>query len=278
MKTADLHTHTTFSDGTYTPRQLVEYAVQKGLSAVAITDHDTLKGLEEAEYYGKRAGIEVIPGIEVSAQYEDTELHIVGLFVDRYNSRFNNILDETAKRRIYRNKLIVERLNNMGIDIEYKDITAAAKGGIITRAHFAAALVNRGIVGSVQEAFDRYIGDGKPAYIRRELLSWHSTINYINSAGGVAVLAHPLLYKLGQKRLEVIIGDLAKAGLTGIEAYYSTHSPSDVKYIKMLAQKYRLKLSGGSDFHGANKPKLDLGTGYGSLEVPYDLVEKLKKS
>jgi hypothetical protein len=272
----DLHTHTTFSDGTLTPTQLVEYASEKGLSAVAITDHDCTDGLREAKLCGEKVGVEVIPGIEISAEYENDELHIVGLFIDGDNAELNSILKELRDKRTARNKLVVEKFNELGIPLTYEEVEKTAEGAIITRAHFAKALLKNGYVTSVKEAFDRYIGDNKPAYIRRELPVWKDAIKFIRNAGGVAVLAHPLLYKLGQRRLETIIRDLALAGLTGIEAYYSTHTPSDVKYIKMIAQKYRLKLSGGSDYHGDNKPLLDLGTGYGNLVVPYEVLTELK--
>jgi hypothetical protein len=276
-KIIDLHTHTTFSDGTKTPTELVKYAAVKGLSAVAVTDHDCMDGLEEAEACGKQVGVEVVPGIEISAEYENDEVHIVGLFVDRNNEELKKILKDTREKRIHRNKLVVEKINALGIPLTYEEVEKAADGGIITRAHFARALLKNGYVTSIKEAFDRYIGDNKPAYIRRELPSWNEAVRFIKNAGGAAVLAHPLLYKVGQKRLEKIISDLSLAGLYGIEAYYPTHSPSDVKYIKMIAQKYRLKLSGGSDYHGDNKPMLDLGTGYGNLRVPYELLEELRK-
>lgn len=276
MKIVDLHTHTTCSDGTFTPKQLVEYAVKKGLSALAITDHDVLDGVEEAVYYGSRLGIEIIPGIEVSTDYEGSEIHIVGLFVDMYNPELNRLLNEMRQKRVERNKEVAKRLQSLGLDVTYQDILNTADGAIITRAHIAKALRQKGYISNTQEAFDRYIGFGKPAYVKREVFVWQQTIEMINNAKGIAVMAHPLLYKFSKRRLEEAVSAMADFGLKGIEAYYSTHSPSDVKYIKMLADKNKLKVSGGSDFHGANKPKLDLATGYGDLTVPYEVLEGLK--
>jgi S-adenosylmethionine:tRNA ribosyltransferase-isomerase len=276
MKIVDLHTHTTCSDGTFTPREIVEYAAKKNLSAIAITDHDEVSGVEEAIKYGDKYGVEIISGIEVSTQYEGSELHIVGLFIDIYDTNMNKLLIDMRQKRIDRNRLVAVKLQELGLDITYSDIVHAANGGIVTRAHIAKALRQKGYISSNQEAFDKYIGDGKPAYIKREVFDWQETIDMINNAGGVAVLAHPLLYKFSKKRLEMIVSDMANHGLKGIEAYYSTHSPSDVKYIKMIADKNKLKVSGGSDFHGANKPKLDLASGYGNLEIPYEVLQGLK--
>lgn len=276
MKIIDLHTHTTFSDGTFTPKELVQYAKEKGLSAIAVTDHDVFDGVEQAQYYGEKLGIEVISGIEISTQYEGVEMHIVGLFVDIYDKHFNSVLDSMRQKRVERNNVVISKLQALGLDITMDEVKATADGSIVTRAHFAKTLKQKGYVSNIGEAFEKYIGDGKSAYVKREVFDWQQTINMINNAGGVAVLAHPLIYKISNKRLENAIADMANSGLKGIEAYYSTHSPSDVKYVKMLAYKNGLKLSGGSDFHGANKPRLDLGTGYGDLAVPYELLEALK--
>lgn len=276
MKTVDLHTHTTCSDGTFTPKELVEYAAKKGLSAIAITDHDVFSGVEEGIARSRGLGIEVIPGIEVSAEYEGSEVHIVGLFIDIYNKAINNKLENMRKKRIDRNRLMAEKLRELGIDISYDDIKNAADGEIVTRAHIAKALRQKGYVASNQEAFDKYIGTGKAAYVKRDVLDWQETINMINNAGGAAILAHPLLYKFSQNRLENIAADMSAHGLKGIEAYYPTHSLSDVKYIKLIAEKNNIKISGGSDFHGKNKPRLDLGAGYGDLAVPYEVLEGIK--
>lgn len=276
MRTVDLHTHTTCSDGTYSPRELVEYAKKKGLSAIAITDHDVVDGVEEAKQCGERLGIEVIPGIEVSTAFEGKEIHIVGLFIDIYNEDMNKSLDDMRNKRVERNKTVTQRLQDLGLDISYQDILKTADGNIVTRAHIAKALRNKGYVSSTKEAFERYLGDGKLAYVKREVFSWQDTLSMINNAGGVAVLAHPLIYKMTRRNLENTVAELAENGLKAIEGYYSTFSPSDTKYIKMLADKNKLKISGGSDFHGDNKPGLDFAVGYGGLSVPYSVLEGLK--
>ncbi len=277
MKTVDLHTHTLCSDGTYTPTELVEYAAEKGLSAIAITDHDTVEGIGEAKAAGKAAGVEVIPGIEVSTEYDETDIHIVGLFVNDKDSEFLNTLSRLRQKREKRNVLMAQRLKELGLDISYEDIVRAADGGVATRAHVARVLMEKGCTATIKEGFDRYIGKHKPAYIRREVPDWRTTLDILGKNGAVAVLAHPFLYKLGKERLENMVSELAKNGLRGIEAYYSTHSPSDTEYIKRLAEKNGLLLSGGSDFHGKNKPHIDLGSGMGSLTVPYEVLESFKE-
>lgn len=276
MKTIDLHTHSIYSDGTYTPKEIMEWGKRKGISAIALTDHDTFDGLDEAEKWGGKYGIEVIRGIEVSAEYEGTEIHIVGLFVNSENDEFDSVLKKLRMSRKNRNTEMVEKLNNIGINIKYEDVVKRAEGGIVTRAHIAREVINKGYALTNNEVFERYIGKDKPAYVKRQVLPWTDAIRLINESGGLAVLAHPLIYKLTEKRLEMIIGELAKEGLAGIEAYYSTHSDEDISYIKSAAKKYNLRLSGGSDFHGANKPKIDLGTGYGNLKVPYWVLQELK--
>ena len=276
MKTIDLHTHTTASDGTLTPSELIAYAAEKGLCAIAITDHDTTEGIAEALFAAEGRELEVIPGIEISSMYDRLEIHIVGLFIDPENTSLLEWLTALRQSREERNKKMLAALSDMGIEISYDELSEFAAGSIITRAHFAGIMLKKGYITSINEAFDRLIGDRCPAYIPRELPDYITSINMIRSAGGIAVLAHPLLYKINTKGLENMVSELAAASLTGIEAYYSTHSPSDTKYIKKLAQQNRLLLSGGSDFHGSNKKNLVLGTGYGSLDVPADLIDTLK--
>lgn len=276
MKTVDLHTHSTCSDGTFTPSQLVSYAKAKGLEAIAVTDHDTLSGIEEAKKAGLEHNIEVIGGIEFSTRFDTTEIHIVGLFLDSACDIINNRLNELQQKRTKRNLEVAQILQNLGMNISYEDFEACAQGSIITRAHIAKALVKKGYCQSNQECFDRYLGKNKPAYIERQVLNHKETISLINNSGGISILAHPLLYKLSNSRLEAMVGELAKDGLLGMEVYYSTHSPADTKYLKTVAQKNKLLFSGGSDFHGENKPKLDLAVGYGNLAVPFEILETMK--
>lgn len=277
MNYVDLHTHSTCSDGTFTPKELIGYGKAKGLKAIALTDHDTLAGIQEAMYYGEKYEIEVVPGIEISTEYENNELHIVGLFVSDGNSEFVSVLENLRKSRENRNIEMVEKLNEIGVNIKYSDVLKHTEGAIATRAHIAREIIAKGYATSNNEVFDKYIGKDKPAYVKRKVLPWQDTLYLISNCGGLPILAHPLLYKISVRRLEMIVSDLASHGLVGIEAYYSTHSPSEVKYVKSLAQKNELELSGGSDFHGSNKPNLDLGTGYGNLEVPYEVLDNLRK-
>lgn len=277
MNNVDLHTHSLYSDGTFTPDQIVKYANEKGLRAIALTDHDTLSGINEAKTAGEKYGVEIIPGIEVSTEYDETEIHIVGLFVNE-NAEFNNALKELRESREKRNIQMVEKLNReTDIKIKYEDVLKRAECGIVTRAHIAREIIDKGYASSNNEVFEKYIGKGKPGYVKRSVMDWRDTLKYIICSGGLPVLAHPLLYKISSKYLEKIIEELAEKGLAAVEAYYSTHSTAEVKYVKGLCAKYGLKISGGSDFHGSNKPKIDLGTGYGNLCVPYSVLEGLKE-
>lgn len=277
MNNVDLHTHSLYSDGTFTPDEIVKYANEKGLRAIALTDHDTLSGINEAKMAGEKYGVEIIPGIEVSTEYDETEIHIVGLFVNE-NTEFNNALKELRESREKRNIQMVEKLNReTDIKIKYEDVLKRAEGGIVTRAHIAREIIDKGYASSNNEVFEKYIGKGKPGYVKRSVMEWRDTLKYIICSGGLPVLAHPLLYKISSKYLEKIIEELAEKGLAAVEAYYSTHSTAEVKYVKGLCVKYGLKISGGSDFHGSNKPKIDLGTGYGNLCVPYSVLEGLKE-
>lgn len=275
MKTADLHTHSIYSDGTLSPQALVRLAAEKGLSALALTDHDTLDGTDEALYWGERLGVEVIRGVEISTDFENNELHIVGLFTDN-SAELSSALSELRNSREQRNMLMVEKLNSMGMDISYDDVVGSAGGAVVTRAHIAREIIKKGYASSNNEAFERYIGKDKPAYVRRSLMDYRTTLRLIAQSGGISVLAHPFTYKLSERRLEKIVDGLKDCGLSAIEAYYSTHSASETEYIKELAVRKGLKISGGSDFHGENKPGLELGTGYGKLEIPYSILEGLK--
>lgn len=285
MKTIDLHTHSTCSDGTLSPKELSEYATKKGLSAYALTDHDTTAGVKEAKFYAEKNGIEFIPGIEISANYSNAdiskEIHIVGLFIDPENQILLNKLNDIKQKRAERNQKIIEKLNSLNMKISYEDILDANgieknSNKIIARPHFARTLVKKGYASSIKECFDKYLDEGKPAYIKREVLSAEETISLINIAGGIAILAHPLYYKLSRLELNEMLEKLAPK-LTGMECYYSTHTQQEVNYTLGLCSKYSLLPSGGSDFHGENKPNLDLGTGYGSLKINYEILEKLKE-
>ena len=274
MDTIDLHTHSTFSDGTFTPLQLVKYAEEKGLKALAITDHDTTEGIKEAKSI--ETNVEVISGVEISTRYDKKEIHIVGLYVNENDADLNKQLKYYREKRVTRNFEILEKLNSLGVDITIDDVKESCTGDVISRAHIAKALVSKGFVGSYTEAFDRYLGDNKCAYVPRETLNYEESMELITKAGGVPVLAHPLLYKMSDTNLENMMVKLRQKGLKAVEVYYSTHSNSDTQHVMAMANRVGLIYSGGSDFHGATKPKIDMGTGMGKLAVPYEILEKIR--
>lgn len=274
MDTIDLHTHSTFSDGTFTPLQLVKYAEEKGLKAFALTDHDTTEGIKEAKSI--ETNVEVISGVEISTRYDKKEIHIVGLYINENDADLNKQLKYYREKRVTRNFEILEKLNSLGVDITIDDVKESCTGDVISRAHIAKALVSKGFVGSYTEAFDRYLGDNKCAYVPRETLNYEESMELITKAGGVPVLTHPLLYKMSDTNLENMMVKLRQKGLKAVEVYYSTHSNSDTQHVMAMANRVGLIYSGGSDFHGATKPKIDMGTGMGKLAVPYEILEKIR--
>lgn len=276
----DLHVHSTCSDGTLSPTELVDYAIQKGLSAFALTDHDCVEGLDTILSYAKSLpnAPEIIPGIELSTDENGQEVHMVGLFIDHHNPEFNQYLQEFIASRTTRNKKMCHLLQEHGMNITYEELEAEFPGAVLTRAHYAKLLLKHGYVKSIKEAFERFLGDHCPCYVSREKITPVMAIDLIRKAGGLAILAHPILYHMSDARLDALVQKLKEAGLTGIEAIYSTYSPAEERQIRKLATKYDLLLSGGSDFHGENKPGLDLGTGYGKLYVPEEVLLALKKA
>ena len=279
MRAIDLHTHSTYSDGTFSVKELIDRAHEKGLAAIALTDHDTVDGIDEAIEYAAEEypDLEVIPGIEFSTEIEGKEVHVVGLYIDYHDKEFIDGLSAFIDSRTGRNIKMCKKLSEeAGIPISYEVLTEEYPGTVITRAHFAKFMVENGYVNSRNEVFDRYIGDHAPYYVEREKISPEDAINSILKAKGVPILAHPILYRLSDERLEALVSKLKDAGLVGIEAIYSTYELRDERQIKELAKKYDLLVSGGSDFHGANKPDIDLGTGCGKLFVPEDLLIPIK--
>ncbi|GFI23057.1 5'-3' exoribonuclease [Lachnospiraceae bacterium] len=278
MGFVDLHVHSCCSDGTMTPCELVDYAVEKRLLAIALTDHDTVDGLDEIIEYAKDKPIEIIPGIEYSTEYNGRDVHILGLFIDYKAPVFQEYLTRFQQSRTDRNYKLCANLQSVGIPITYEALVDSFPDAVITRAHFASFLLEKGYVKSRNEAFDRYLGDHTPYFVHREKITPEEVIEVTLKAGGIPVLAHPLLYQLGQEQLEHLVHRLKDAGLMAIECIYSTFSPSEERQMKALAQKYNLLLCGGSDFHGKNKPNLDLGVGYGKLAVPEEILVELKKT
>ncbi len=280
----DLHVHSTASDGSFTPKELVDYAIEKGLTAFALTDHDSVVGLDEAISYAEelrrtRNDVpEVIPGIEFSTEYECKDVHIVGLYIDYHSEAFQKHLEDFVHSRDVRNEKMCDLLKQgTGMDISYAKLQATFPGSVITRAHYAKYMLQHGYVKSMAEAFERYIGDNCPYFLPREKVTPSDAIRLILAVGGIPVLAHPVLYGLGRVRLEQLVCELKDTGLVALEAIYSSYTPSDEREMRGLAQKFELAVSGGSDFHGTNKPGLDLGTGYGHLYIHPEVLDNLKK-
>lgn len=267
----DLHVHSTCSDGTYSPTELVNLAHLISLEAFALTDHDTTAGIEEAQNAAKGTNIEVIPGIEFSTSYDGKDIHILGLGIDYKNARFQEQLEYFRNSRSLRNDKMIARLQEAGFPVTRKMMEEAYPNAVWTRAHFAAWLHDNNYVSSVSEAFVRYLGDHAPCFVPREKVTPFQAITLIHEADGYAILAHPLLYGFSRERLRLLVTVLKKAGIDGIEAIYSGNRPSDDSAMKQLAADFQLKITGGSDFHGDNKPQIHLGAGRGNLKIPYTL-------
>lgn len=302
MNIVDLHVHSNKSDGTLTPSELVAHARQKGLSAFALTDHDTIDGLAEAilalhhmqtEYMHSSASHnltsnipdnfpspcrEVIPGIEFSTEYCGRDVHIVGLYIDFLSESFQQKLVEFIDARDLRNRKMCDKLREEGgIDITYEKLVSEFPDAVITRSQFSQYLYKHGVTKSLKEGFDCYIGDHCKYFIPREKVTPMQATKLILEAGGIPILAHPVLYGFGKDTLDKLTCELKEAGLIGIEAIYCTYTNRDEWDIRNLAKKYDLCISGGSDFHGDAKPGLELGTGYGKLVVPESVLTELKK-
>ena len=273
----DLHTHSTLSDGTYTPADLVCYAKVKGLRAMALTDHDSVEGLEEAVALGRKIGVEIIPGVELSAEFPEGAMHLLGFFVERTSPSFLRRLSLLQVARRERNPKIVKKLQGLGFKITEEEVAAAAGGGQVGRPHFARVLMKKGYVQTITEAFERYLGEGRPACIEKAQFSPEECIDLIHEANGVAVLAHPNTLRLPVEKWGPLFERLVKSGLDGIEVYYSTHTPEETARYERLAAEWNLVKTGGSDFHGQIKPNIDLGIGTGALQVPYSLLDDLRK-
>jgi len=278
LETIDLHAHTTASDGSLTPAELVDLACQIGLKAMAITDHDTVAGVAEALSRGKEVGVEVVPGIEISAEFKTGTMHMLGYFIDPAHPALVSSLTKLQEARRNRNPKIVAKLNELGVDITMEEIEAVAGGEQIGRPHFAKVLESKGYVSSFNEAFDRYLAKGASAYMDKFRFTPAKAMDMILKAGGLPVLAHPFTLGFNEpEELEALISRMVDNGLAGLEVYYSEHtSEMNEKYLA-LAEKYDLCPTGGSDFHGNNKFKIELGRGMGNLAVPYAWLSCLRQ-
>ena len=278
MKRIDLHIHSIYSDGTMSPSAIVERAKSKDLAAISITDHDTVDGLLEGENAAAEAGIEFIPGCEISTYHGEWQIHILGYHIDPRSRTLASQFQELASLRDKRNLDMLNSLAQIGVTIGQEQLEQAAGHSIITRSHFARVLWNMGHALGVQDAFDRYISPGGPAYVPHKAMTTRDCIEFIRREGGVPVLAHPFLYRLDDSTTERLVAALTEYGLMGIETFYTSHSAAQTAQARRWANKYRLVETGGSDFHGENRPAADLGVGRGSLFVPYSVINDLRQA
>ena len=281
----DLHTHTTHSDGTFTPENLIKLAKEQQLSAIAITDHDIATANEEGLYYSKKLGLNFVPGVELSIHRKlpgSGHLHILGLFIDHKDHNLNKALDYLRDERSKRNQKILTRLEELGKPLSMKELLQEAGEGSVGRPHIASLMMKKGYVFDVKEAFRQYLTNGAPAYVDKEKLDAVRAIELIHDAGGIAVISHPISlgFKLYADIADEILA-LKKQGLEGIEVYYPSHSNDINNWLRKFAGDNNLLITGGSDFHGVVKPDIQLGNGYGNLEVPdqvyWDLVTYMDK-
>ncbi len=276
-KYIDLHTHTTCSDGSMTPEELVRHAADSGLSAVAVSDHDTADGVKEALAAGQKYGIEVVPAIELSAK-SNTETHILGYFIDPDSSKLAEAMAYIRDVRTIRLGETCVMLQNLGIDVTLDEVKAEAKGGILCRAHIAAIMTRKGYSESPKAAFQKWLNVGCPAYSESQALTDVEAIDLIRSAGGDAYLAHLHLTKKTPEELELFVKHLTENGLIGLEGYYTDYTPDMAAEYRALAAKYGLKLSGGTDFHGTFKPHISIGSGTNGMKIPYSILEQMKNT
>jgi predicted metal-dependent phosphoesterase TrpH len=277
IKLIDLHTHSTASDGSYPPAEVVRLAKEGGLAAMALTDHDTVEGLPEALAAGDRLGLEVIPGVEISAQYPGGTMHILGLCVDHTDGRLDERLAVLKQARLDRNPQIIARLNTLGIPLTMARVEEISGGGQVGRPHIARALLEMGYIRNLQEGFDRFLGWRKLAYVSKFRFPPPEALAMIREAQGIPVLAHPFTLGLGSAAaLKNLIIELQGLGLAGLEVYYPEHTPEQEALYFKLAKEFDLLITGGSDFHGANKPEIALGGISCQAKLTYHLVEALK--
>ncbi len=272
----DLHTHSTCSDGTDPPERIPELAAAAGCTAVALTDHDTLVGLDAARRRADAVGVDLVPGCEVSCAFRGTSAHVLVYFVEDGDGPLQDELARLREDRVGRNRRLVARLQELGIPITYDEVVAEAAGeASVGRPHIAAVLVRLGAAESVPDAFDRWLASGRPAHVPKARLTPADAAALARGSGGVAVLAHPLTLGLGPTELAGAVAELAEAGFAGIEAVYGRYRPDERVALAQLAQRHGLVATGGSDYHGTVKADLAIGTGQGDLHVPDDVVEAL---
>lgn len=276
VKTCDLHTHSYYSDGTLSPAQLIAGAEQAGLSAIVLSDHNTVAGLPEFVASGANSTVEAVPGVEFSSEYQGTELHILGLFIGpEHYAQVDSLLQQFLVRKEASNRALIGRLNEQGMALSY-DAIAEKAAGRINRAVIGAEMVRLGYCESVRQAFDCWLSQSKGYYVPPLRPDAFEVIRFIKSIGAVAVLAHPFL-NLDEDDLRIFLKTAVPAGLDGMEVYYSRFSQETTRRAQAVADQFGLLYSGGSDFHGGNKPDIVLGRGTGDLQVPLSLLDRLRE-
>lgn len=271
----DLHIHSTCSDGTFTPEELVSKIIDAGITGFSLTDHDTARGIPRILASNLPETIRFLPGIEISCDALQREIHILGYGIDWQHQRLNDTLNALQTKRNLRNLEMIRRFQDDGYPITLEKLQRHRPDAVITRAHFARVLIEEGICSSPDQAFSKFLGETCRYYVPKPFFDPKDCISIILDAGGIPVLAHPFLYKFSNAELEQLIQTLKETGLMGIEVYHSSQHPGQVAKLRQWQKKYRLLASGGSDFHGLNKPDIQLGTGRGSLHVPDHLLDLL---
>lgn len=269
----DMHIHTLESDGTYTPEEIIVRAIKNRVVALAITDHDTVAGVKQGKEIAEKYGLEFIEGIEVSCNEEELEVHVLGYYLNLDDEKFLMELAELEKARDERNRRIIEKFEKLGIIIDIEELKSFTPGNIISRLHFANYLLEKGVVSTKNEAFDKYLGRNGAAYVPKENFPPERAVKMIKDNGGFVSLAHPKLITLNDEVLNKLILKLKEYGLDALEAQYSSFSKIEKQKYKRLAKKHGLLITGGSDFHGDNREGVDLG----DAGLEYSQLERIKK-
>ena len=274
----DLHVHTLASDGSDTPVDVVRMAAELGLRAIAVTDHDTFAGLPEAIEAGARYGVEVVPGVELSTIYDGVEVHVLGYYMDAGHPRLRAMMARATAERNARNETMVQRLHDAGYPVTMDALHAEFPGQtMLGRPHISEYLMRRGYVASVQDGMKNLLGRGKPFYVARYNIPLEESVETLRAAGGLPVVAHLFKYRYTPEQLTAMVDAAAAAGAVGLEAMYTNYTPAQEQAVRVLAAERGLLCTGGTDYHGARKPDIALGRGFGNLRVPYALLEGLKE-
>lgn len=271
----DLHVHSTASDGTLTPAQVIQLAARQGLSAVALTDHDTAAGIDEAREEAEKVGIQFIPGIELSCVYHEKEIHILGLFINKEDAAFSKEMEKLLSVRSQRNEKMIQLFQSDGFFFTKEDLQKGNPDTVITRAHFARVLTEKGYTSSMEQAFKQYLQYGGKYCMRKEKITPRQVMKILTDNNAFACLAHIMQYKLSWEENKELISFLTSLGLEGLEVYHSSHNKNQIFNLQQIARDYHLLPTGGSDFHGTNKPDIQIGTGRGNLHISHGLLENI---